>query len=101
MFMLVNGKLPRDRQLFALQNVMTATALATSATPVTPTPASRSMKVVWEMVSKAALRSRRMRMDSIPESAASRRRLVILTRAVQCCVRRGNQTAMVPEGYWS
>ena len=35
-----------------------------------------------EMVSKAALRSRRMRMESEPESAAVKRSLVILIRAV-------------------
>lgn len=34
------------------------------------------------MVSKAALRSRRMRMDSSPESAARTKLLVILTSAV-------------------
>ena len=34
------------------------------------------------MVSKAALRSRRMRMDKSPESAANRRSFVILRRAV-------------------
>jgi len=36
----------------------------------------------WEMVMKAALRSRRMRMDNSPESAAMRRSFVILMRAV-------------------
>ena len=35
-----------------------------------------------EMVSKAALRSRRMRMEIEPESAAMRRSLEILMRAV-------------------
>ena len=40
------------------------------------------MRMVWEMVSKAALRSRRMRIVKSPESAAMRRSLVILTRAV-------------------
>ncbi len=53
-----------------------------SAVPVIPVPARRSRSSVWEMVSNAALRSRRMRMVSSPESAAWRRSLVILTRAV-------------------
>lgn len=44
--------------------------------------ASRSRRVEWEMVSKAALRSRRMRIDKSPESAAIRRSFVILRRAV-------------------
>ena len=38
-----------------------------------PIDANLSRRVVWEMVSKAALRSRRMRMDNSPESAAIRR----------------------------
>ena len=40
------------------------------------------MRMVWEMVSKAALRSSRMRMVNWPESAASIRSLVIFRRAV-------------------
>lgn len=36
----------------------------------------------WEMVSKAAHRSRRMRMDNSQESAAIRRSLMTLRRAV-------------------
>ncbi len=52
------------------------------AVPVTPVPAKRSSKTGCDMVSKAALRSRRMRMERRPESAARRRSLVILTRAV-------------------
>ena len=47
-----------------------------------PIDANLSRRVVWEMVSKAALRSRRMRMDNSPESAAIRRSFVILRRAV-------------------
>ncbi len=50
-----------------------------SAVPVIPMPARSS---VWETASNAALRSRRMRMVSSLESAARRRSLVILTRAV-------------------
>ena len=50
--------------------------------PDMPMEASRSRRVEWEMVSNAALRSRRMRMDNCPESAASRRSFVILMRAV-------------------
>ena len=42
----------------------------------------RSRSNGWEMVSKAAERSRRMRMVSKPSSAARRRSLVILARAV-------------------
>ena len=44
--------------------------------------ASRSRRMEWEMVSKAAVRSRRMRMDKCPESAAIRRSLVIFMSAV-------------------
>ena len=44
--------------------------------------ASLSRRMLYEMVSKAALRSRRMRIVRCPESAAMRRSLVILTRAV-------------------
>ena len=40
------------------------------------------MRMVWEMLSKAALRSRRIRIVSSPASAAMRRSLVILTSAV-------------------
>ena len=47
-----------------------------------PIDANLSRRVVWEMVSKAALRSRRMRMDNSLESAAIRRSFVILRRAV-------------------
>ena len=47
-----------------------------------PIDANLSRRVVWEMVLKAALRSRRMRMDDSPESAAIRRSFVILRRAV-------------------
>ena len=50
--------------------------------PETPVPARRSRSMEWEMVSKAALRSRRMRMVRRPESAARRRLLVILIKAV-------------------
>ena len=49
---------------------------------VIPMEASLSRRMLCEMVSKAALRSRRMRMVRCPESAAMRRSLVILTRAV-------------------
>ena len=38
--------------------------------------------MVWSMVSKAALRSRRRRMLSEPESDVSRRSFVTLSRAV-------------------
>lgn len=41
------------------------------------------LRRMWcEMVSKAALRSRRMRMESKPESAAIRKSLMIFMRAV-------------------
>ncbi len=44
------------------------------AVPMTPVPAKRSSKTGCEMVSKATLRSRRMRMErGRPESAARRR----------------------------
>ena len=49
---------------------------------VMPMEASLSRRVEWDMVSKAALRSRRMRMDNSLESAAIRRSFVILRRAV-------------------
>lgn len=50
--------------------------------PVMPMEDNLLRRMVWEIVSKAALRSRRMRMDSKPESAAIRRSLVIFRRAV-------------------
>ena len=40
------------------------------------------MRMEWLIVSKAALRSRRMRIEREPESAESRRSLVTLRRAV-------------------
>ena len=49
---------------------------------VIPMEVSLSMRMLCEMVSKAALRSRRMRMVNSPESAAMRRSLVIFTSAV-------------------
>ena len=42
----------------------------------------REMSMEWLMVSKAALRSRRMRMEREPESAERRMSLVTLRRAV-------------------
>ena len=49
----------------------------------------RSRSSGWEMMSKAAVRSRRMRMVSNPESAARRRSLVVLTKAISAlCLRR-------------
>ena len=54
-----------------------------SAEPVMPMDDCRRLRsMVWLMVSKAALRSRRRRMVSEPESDASRRSLVTLRRAV-------------------
>jgi len=54
-----------------------------SAEPVMPMDDSRRLRsMVWLMVSKAALRSRRSRMVSEPESDASRRSFVTLSRAV-------------------
>ena len=50
--------------------------------PVMPMAASLSRRMVWEMVSNAAVRSRRMRIEREPVSAARRRSLVILMRAV-------------------
>lgn len=47
-----------------------------------PMDASLWRRMEWEIVSKAALRSRRMRIDRSLESAAIRRSLVILIRAV-------------------
>ena len=49
----------------------------------------RESRMVWLMVSKAAVRSRRMRMESKPESEERRRSFVILRRAVSvlCWVR--------------
>ncbi len=38
--------------------------------------------MLWSTVSNAAVRSRRMRRDGEPESAASRRSFVTLTKAV-------------------
>lgn len=52
-------------------------------------------RMVWEIVSKAALRSRRMRMDSKPESAAIRRSLVISEGPFQCYGGDGNQIGTV------
>lgn len=49
---------------------------------VIPIDKSLLSKMECEMVSKAALRSSRMRMDTEPESAERRRSLVILRRAV-------------------
>lgn len=50
--------------------------------PDKPMDASLWRRMEWEMVSKAAFRSRRMRMDKSPASAVIRRSLVILSRAV-------------------
>ena len=49
----------------------------------------RVMRMEWQMVSKAALRSRRMRMERWPESADRRMSLVTFVRAVSvlCCER--------------
>ena len=47
-----------------------------------PMDASLLRSMVWEMVSKAAVRSNRMRMVRRPESAAMRSASVILMRAV-------------------
>ena len=44
-------------------------------------------RMVWEIVSKAAVRSRRMRMESKPESAAIRRSLVNHRVPQNCCQR--------------
>ena len=41
-----------------------------SAAPVIPMPVRRSRSSVWEIVLNAALRSRRIRMVSSPESGA-------------------------------
>lgn len=49
---------------------------------VIPMDESLLSRMECEMVSKAALRSSRMRMDTEPESAERRRSLVILRRAV-------------------
>ncbi len=50
----------------------------------------RERRIVWLMVSKAAVRSRRMRMLRWPESEEMRRSLVTLRRAVSvlCCERK-------------
>ena len=49
----------------------------------------REMRVEWLMVSNAADRSRRMRIEREPESAESRRSLVTLRRAVSVlCIER-------------
>ena len=42
----------------------------------------RSSKMLWSTVSKAAVRSRRMRREGEPASAAIKRSFVTLTRAV-------------------
>lgn len=56
-----------------------------------------SVRMVSEMVSKAALRSRRMRTERSPESAAVRRSLKILVRAFLCCkVGRSRMKIKVP-----
>ena len=49
-------------------------------------------RMVWEIVSKAALRSRRIRMEIKPESAAIRRSLVM---PFQCYDGDGNQIETV------
>ena len=49
----------------------------------------REMRIEWLMVSKAALRSRRMRMVRRPESAERGRSFVIFSRAVSVlCLER-------------
>ena len=54
-----------------------------SAGPLMPMHDCRRVRsMVWSMVSKAALRSRRRRMLSEPESDASRRSFVTWSRAV-------------------
>jgi len=63
---------------------------------VMPIEANLSRRMECEMVSKAALRSRRMRMDNSPESAAIRRSFVILRRAVSV-LWRGRK----PDWNWS
>lgn len=47
-----------------------------------PIESKRLRRMLWEIVSKAAVRSRRMSIVSSPESAAIRRSLVTLTSAV-------------------
>ena len=49
---------------------------------VRPMEVRRSRRMLWEIVSKAAVRSRRMSIVRCPESAAIRRSLVIFARAV-------------------
>lgn len=53
-----------------------------SGMSVIPIEDSLWRRRLWEMVSKAAVRSRRMRMESKPVSAAMRRSLVIFMSAV-------------------
>lgn len=53
---------------------------------------SLSMRMVWEMVSKTALKSRRMRFERKRESAAGRRSLAILIEVVSV-LRRGRKPA--------
>lgn len=50
--------------------------------PETPVAARRSERMVWDIVSKVALRSRCIRMARRPESAARRRSFVIWLRAI-------------------
>lgn len=52
-----------------------------SAMSVMPMSDNLFNRMEWEMVSNAAVRSRRMSMESEPESAASKRSLVILISA--------------------
>ena len=60
-----------------------------SAMPVIPMSGRRTRSSGWEMVSKAAARSRRTRVVSNPESAVRRRSFVILTKAVSVlCLER-------------
>lgn len=47
-----------------------------------PIESKRLRRMLWEIVSKAAVRSRRMSIVSSPESAAIKRSLVTLTSAV-------------------
>ena len=55
--------------------------------PDIPMEVSRSRRMECEMVSKAALRSRRMSIDNCPESAAIKRSYVILMSAVSVLCR--------------
>ena len=60
----------------------------------------RESRMEWLMVSKAAVRSRRMRMVRCPESEERRRSLVTFRRAVSVLCFERKQIGRIQTGYW-